>query len=193
MRRVALLLISCAALTACVTPRPVPAPTPAPWAERVAQLQRATAWQLDGRVAAAVGSQGWQAGLNWRQRDAVTEVHLAGPLGVGATVLKKTADGLSVNGAPPSGAELQQLQQRLGFELPLDELRFWLLGVPDPGAPFELTPGTGDRAQQVNQAGWTVTYDRYLPANGDLLPTRIVLTRDAVRVRIAVDHWEAPR
>jgi outer membrane lipoprotein LolB len=191
MRRLAALLACCAALTACVTPRP--APTPAPWQQRSAGLQGASAWQLEGRAAAAVGTQGWQASMNWRQRGPETELHLAGPLGMGALVLRATPEGLSLNGAPPSDSVLAQLEDKLGFELPMDDLRYWLLGVPNPGSEFALTRNAQDRAQQLIQDGWTVDYDRYVPVNGDLLPTRVVLSRDGVRVRIAGDHWEGPR
>jgi outer membrane lipoprotein LolB len=187
MRRLTVILIWCAALTACVTTRPALAP--APWDQRSAGLQRANEWQLDGRAAVAVGTQGWQASLNWRQSGIVTDVHLAGPLGVGAVALKETPEGLSLNGAPPSDAVLAQLQERLGFELPLDNLRYWLLGVPDPGSPFDMTRNDQDRAQQLTQAGWTVNYDSYMPVNGDWLPARLVLSREGVRVRIAVDRW----
>jgi outer membrane lipoprotein LolB len=155
----------------------------------VADLQHAAAWQLDGRAAVAVGTQGWQATLNWQQRADSTEVHLSGPFGVGALVLRRSADGLSLNGAPPSDAVLAQLQDKLGFELPLDHLRFWLLGVPDPSAAFELTRNAQDRAAQLTQSDWSIDYDRYLPVSGDLLPAHVVLQREGVRVRIAVDHW----
>ena len=148
---------------------------------------------MDGRAAVAFRDQGWQAGLNWRQRDGSSEVHLSGPFGAGALVLKRSADGLSLNGAPPSDAVTAQLQERLGFELPLDHLRFWLLGVPDPSAAFELTRNDQDRALHLTQADWSIDYDRYMPVAGDLLPAHLVLTREGVRVRIAVDHWVAPR
>jgi outer membrane lipoprotein LolB len=187
VRRLVALLACCAALAACVTTHPALAP--APWEQRLADLQHANAWQLDGRAAVAVGTQGWQASLNWRQHGAATELHLAGPLGVGALVLKATPEGVSLNGAPPSDAVRAQLQDRLGFELPLDDLRYWLLGIPDPGTAFAMARNAQDRAQQLTQAGWTVDYDRYLPVNGDLLPARVVLSREGVRVRIAVDHW----
>jgi outer membrane lipoprotein LolB len=191
--RLVAVLCGLALLSACVGLRPGNRPlAPVPWATRVADLQHLASWQLDGRAAAAVGSQGWQASLNWRQRGDASELHLAGPLGVGATVLKKTPEGISLNGAPPSDAVLAQVQDRLGFELPLADLRYWLLGVPAPGSPFQLTENANDRAQQLQQSGWTVDYDGYAAVNGDLLPTRVVLSREGVRVRIAVDHWMAP-
>jgi outer membrane lipoprotein LolB len=189
MSRVLSISLCAALLAACATTRPVPSPSPTAWDQRAGDLQKATAWQLDGRAAVAVGSQGWQATLNWRQRGESTEVHLAGPLGVGAMVLKRSADGLSLNGAPPSDAVMAQLRDRLGFELPLDHLRFWLLGVPDPSAAFALTRNAQDRAAQLTQSDWSIEYDRYMPVSGDLLPAHVVLSREGVRVRIAVDHW----
>jgi outer membrane lipoprotein LolB len=122
----------------------------------------------------------------------VTEAHLAGPLGVGAVVLKLTPDGLSVNGGPSGAEALAQLQERLGFDLPLAMLRYWALGVPAPAVPCEFVPNAAGRAQELRQAGWTISYDRYLPVGDDVLPTRLVLTRDTVRVRIVVDHWDLP-
>ena len=190
MRR-ALTLVCCCALTACVTTRPPPPSSP--WEPRVGELQNAGNWQLDGRAAVAVGTQGWQATLNWRQAETIAEVHLSGPFGIGALVLKQTPAGLSLNGAPPSDAVLSQLQEKLGFDLPIENLHYWLLGVPDPGSTYELSRNEQDRAKTLNQAGWIIAYDRYMPIAGDVLPQRLVLTRADVRVRIIIDHWDWPQ
>jgi outer membrane lipoprotein LolB len=187
----ALLVFYCALLAACATTRP--APPSQNWLQRQGELQQAQAWQLDGRAAVAVGTQGWQATLNWRQTGEYAEVHLAGPFGIGALALKQEPGGLSLNGAPPSDAVLLQVQDRLGFALPLQNLRFWLLGVPDPGTSFELAHNDQDRAQTLTQAGWRIVYDRYAQVSGDVLPARLTLSRDNVRVRIVIDHWDWPR
>jgi outer membrane lipoprotein LolB len=179
-------------LAACATTRQAPPAPRTAWEQRMDELQKAGAWQLDGRAAVAFRDQGWQASLNWQQREASNEVHLSGPFGVGALVLKRSADGLSLNGAPPSDAVMDQLQERLGFELPFDHLRFWLLGVPDPSLGFEVKRNAQDRAAQLSQGDWSVDYDRYMSVAGDLLPAHLVLSREGVRVRVAVDHWEWP-
>jgi outer membrane lipoprotein LolB len=179
-----------AALGACATTRRAPVPAASAWEQRVAVLQKLASWQLDGRAAVALGTQGWQATLNWRQRENTAEVHLSGPFGIGALVLKRTPDGISMNGAPPSDAVLAQLQERLGFDLPIDRLRYWLLGVPDPSAAFDLKRNDQDRASQLTQDQWSIDYDRYMPVDGDVLPAHLVLTHEGVRVRIAVDRWD---
>ena len=190
MRR-ALLLVVCSALAACATVRPVaPAAPSVTWDQRVAELQHAAGWHLDGRAAVALGTQGWQATLNWHQSGAFAEVHLSGPFGLGALVLKQGPDGLSLNGAPPSEAVLSQVHDKLGFDPPLENLRYWLLGVPNPAIGFDVLRNDQDRAKVLTQAGWSITYDRYMPVAGDLLPARLDLSRENVRVRIIVDHWE---
>ncbi len=190
MRR-ALTLVGCCALAACATTRPLPPSTQ--WQQRVSVLQKASDWQLDGRAAVAIGTQGWQATLNWRQADSAAEVHLSGPFGIGAMVLKQSSAGLSLNGAPPSDAVLAQVQEKLGFDLPLENLHYWLLGVPNPGSSFDLSRNDQDRAKTLSQAGWSVSYDHYLPVAADLLPARLVLSRGDVRVRIVIDHWDWPK
>jgi outer membrane lipoprotein LolB len=185
-----LLTVACCliALNACVSTRP--APRGGEWSMRLQTLQHADAWALQGRAAVAAGTQGWQASLDWRQSASSSELHLSGPLGIGAQAIKQTPNGLSINGAAPSAAALAQLQDRLGFELPIGDLRYWLLGVPDPKGSFDLQRNDQDRAQHLVQAGWSIDYDRYMAAAGDVLPALIVLTRDDVRVRIVVDHWD---
>src|SRR5665213_4232414 len=167
MRR-ALMLIGCCALAACATTRVVTPSTS--WERRAGELQTASDWQLDGRAAVALGTQGWQATLSWRQTDNSAEVHLSGPFGIGALVLKHTPEGLSLNGAPPSDAVVALVQEKLGFDLPIENLHYWLLGVPNPGATFDLSRNDQDRAKVLSQAGWSIAYDSYMPASGDLLP-----------------------
>ena len=186
----ALLLLVLLALAGCRSTRPLPPPAAvSAWEQRVATLQNADSWQLTGRAAVAVGTQGWQASLDWREQGGKAELHLAGPLGIGAQVISQTPQGLSINGVPASDATLQQLQDKLGFDLPIEDLRYWLLGVPDPNQPFEVAKNPTERAQRLQQGGWTIDYDRYMPAGADVLPAHLTLTRDAVRVRIVADHW----
>lgn len=185
-------MVCCCALAACVSTRPLPPPE-AQWPQRLEGLQNAAAWQLDGRAAVALGTQGWQATLNWRQSDNTAEVHLSGPFGIGALALKQSSQGLSLNGAPPSDAVLAQLQEKLGFDLPIENLHYWLLGVPNPASTFDLSRNSQDRAATLSQAGWSIAYDRYLPVAGDVLPGRLVLSRGDVRVRIFIDHWDWPK
>lgn len=188
-------LTSSLALAGCVTSRRL-RPPPAgqsPWDARRIELVQARTWEMDGRAAVAFRDQGWQASITWQQQDKNSQVNLAGPLGIGAVTLKLGPDGLTIVGGPKSGAKgaaaLAELQDRLGFELPLEHLRYWVLGVADPAMDAHSTPNEQDRLQQLIQDGWTVDYDRYVTVAADVLPGKLVLSRDTVRVRMSVDHW----
>jgi outer membrane lipoprotein LolB len=191
MRRLIVLMTLGAVLGGCASLHRTEPAAPAllPWDQRLVQLEHAASWQLEGRAAVAIGQQGWQANLDWRQSGSESDLHLAGPFNIGALSIKVGPDGVSLNGAPPSDAVVEQLQTRLGFELPLEHLRYWLLGIPNPAVPFELTRNAEDRAQHIAQAGWDIDYDKYLPSGGDSLPGRLVLSRADARVRVIVDHW----
>jgi outer membrane lipoprotein LolB len=187
-------LTACLCLSACIATRPpqVSATAPVVWDSRLPVLQQSETWSLDGRVAASIGKQGWQAGLAWSQQGNITDLHFSGPLGLGASELRLTPEGLSVDGAPPRTDAAQILQERLGVDLPLASLRYWILGVPDPDEPSTVTRNAMDRAQQLQQEGWTIDIGRYVPVGGDWLPGQLTVQRDQVRVRIAVDHWNYP-
>ena len=174
-------------LSACHVAPPKPAVLMA-WSDRLPQLQAAAHWDLQGRAAGAVGAQGWQASLEWRQSDERADVRLAGPLGAGAVALKLSPQGIQLD--PPAAADPQVfLQDRLGFAPPFERLRYWLLGVPSPAQPFEFTPNADGRAARILQDGWAIEYGEYMRAGPDVLPKRLVLRRDQVRVRVAVDRW----
>ncbi len=188
MPRFFYLLAFSAALCGCVgTPRVLALKKT--WPERMQELQNARQWDMQGRAAGAVGTQGWQASLDWRQSSQLADVRLAGPLGAGAVAFKLKPQGMELSGAAAGTDTNAFLQERLGFTPPFDNLRYWLLGVPNPDQPFEFTPNAAGRAAQISQDGWVIDYGEYSGNGADLLPKRLTMHREQVRVRVAVDHW----
>jgi outer membrane lipoprotein LolB len=184
------LLLACAALlSACVTLRDhaaMPRALPSNWDDRRGELQALTRFDLQGRLAVASGEQGFSAALRWSQRSDRAHLEVDGPLGVG---------GLRVDlerGRLPDEAVRAELEQRLGFALPLESLRYWMLGVPDPArAAEERRDADSPTLAALTQDGWTVLYTRYARvADGDYeLPQRIEVTRESVRVRLLIERW----
>jgi outer membrane lipoprotein LolB len=85
------------------------------------------------------------------------------------------------------------LAARLGFEAPLDSLRYWVLGLADPARPAREAPGEEGLPATIEQDGWRVEFTEYqaVAAEGGALrlPRRLTLTREAVRLRLLVDRW----
>ena len=181
-------------LAACAT-APVKAPSGQTWDARRPQLQARENFDLKGRVAVAAGNEGFNARLLWRQTGTRSNVALDGPLGAGGVQI--TSDGSSLSVVTSRGEHLDneaarsELATRLGFDPPLGSLRFWVLGVPDPGSAAKETLDSQQRLASLQQDGWQVDYGAYTSVGGEWLPSRVTLQREGVRVRLIVDGWSS--
>jgi outer membrane lipoprotein LolB len=153
-------VLACAWLAAgCATT----AVEPTAGAARVPDPQEFTQWTARGRLALVAQGEGGSGSFVWQQRSERTELTVRGPLGAGG--LQVTADGGQLELSDPSGRPLDgaaaraELERRLGARLPLEELRFWLLGVPAPAGagegPVQFATGA---VPGFVQGGWVVSY-----------------------------------
>jgi outer membrane lipoprotein LolB len=181
-----------AALTACKTLPPAP-PESAPWDVRKAALQARDSFDLKGRIAVAVGQEGFNARLRWEQRGRQSNLALDGPLGVGGVRITSDGDALKVINSRgetlDSEAAKQEIESKLGFDPPIASLRYWVLGVPDPSSSSDETLDDSKRLATLKQNGWQIDYTAYADVSGQSLPSKATLTREGVRVRLFVDDW----
>jgi outer membrane lipoprotein LolB len=185
-------LVALLALAAC---HPAPLrPVAAPSVEERAALAALQDWHATGRVAVRAASEGFNASFDWRESAGHGELGVRGPFGAGAARISRTSERIRIEsgtGVPldvvaPFEALEPALTARLGFSLPLEPLRFWVLGVPAPSLPSD-----GD-GTTFRQAGWEVTCGEFTPVGGapGPLPTRLVLTRSTTRIRVVIDRWQ---
>jgi outer membrane lipoprotein LolB len=187
------LVLACA-LTACRTAPPSFLVVP-PWEVRKPQLQARERFDLTGRVAVASGREGFNASLRWSQAGPRSQLRLEGPLGAGAVQVSAADDVLEIVTSRgerlDSAAAHAELAARLGFDPPLPSLRYWVLGVPDPERPAqEELDERQHRLKGLTQDGWHIDYPLYVAVGAEMLPARLTLKRDAVRVRLIVDDWQ---
>ncbi|HEY7378071.1 MAG TPA: lipoprotein insertase outer membrane protein LolB [Steroidobacteraceae bacterium] len=191
-RRGFTLLAITAVLTACASVPTTTAP-PGDWPSIRTSRQALTHWQLSGRAAVATESQGWSAGVSWKQADQVSDLNVQGALGVGGVHVRADGESLDVEtskGEKVSGEDATSaLERTLGVALPIASLRYWLLGVPAPGSDAQEDVDPQGRLASLKQNGWSMTYDRYALQGNDWLPRRVRLERGPVRVKVLVDHW----
>ena len=165
------------------------------WPVRRAELQALDAWSLSGRVAVAASGRGFSARLDWTQQAAASHIGLAGPFGAGALRVEIAGDEITVldrNGAVVAAGR-DSVAQQLGVELPMRELRYWMLGVPAPraGAVPEGVEVVGRNGRPVafNDGGWWVRVEDWTPVAADVLPRRLLLERPGVRLKLVIDDW----
>jgi outer membrane lipoprotein LolB len=171
------------------------------------QLQARDHFALKGRVAVAAGKDGFNASLHWTQVGSRSDVALQGPLGAGGIQISADGNTLSIVDSHgdrlDSDAARAELAARLGFEPPLESLRYWVLGVPDPATPAkEAVDAQQQRLQSLQQDGWQIDYNSYMPTTlpaasseagnaAAWLPSRMTVQRAGVRVRLVVDGWSS--
>jgi outer membrane lipoprotein LolB len=182
-------------LASCRTAAPVHEVPASSWESRRPQLQARDKFELKGRVAVAAGGEGFNARLRWTQEGRETHMSLDGPLGAGG--VQVTSDGSAVSIVTSKGDRLDnaaartELTNRLGFDPPLDSLRYWILGVPQPGHAAQESLDAQQRLATLEQDGWQIRYTDYMSVRGEWLPSKLTLQRQGVRLRVVVDGWNS--
>lgn len=198
-------LLMGALLTACATPTPVviapvegdPAVSEAElWEQHHRAVTTLVDWEAKGKVAFNVPDESGSASLNWRQRDTQSRLRLAGPLGANAVVLRSEGAGISltrdgIERLYPADAAPWLGDGRL-LPVPVASIQHWLRGIPDPDKPLDLLRTRDGIAQQIEQDGWSISYESYETQNGLQLPERltVVAPRVSLRLRLLVRRWE---
>jgi outer membrane lipoprotein LolB len=199
-------------LSACMPlpTKPVPSQSISPesWNLRQQKLQPLAHYTWSGRVAVAVGQEGFNAHVRWIQDGAQSQVTLNGPFGAGGVRIQFEKDNgnelesgnesgrgeLSVRDAHgrelDSEAARRELRSRLGFEPPFGSLRYWILGVADPATRSGVLLDESWRLTHLLQNGWRVDYTEYRALKNTSLPRKLTLEHENVRVRVLIESWD---
>ena len=166
------------------------------WHVRQTQLAALADWDLSGRVGFVNGKDSGSGSLDWQQQAGISILDFHGPLGAGAVHIEGDASALHVKTS--RGDDFittdpeTDLGERLHQPLPVLSLRYWILGIPDPGADFVKVSDAAGELKSLDQLGWHVEYQEYAGVSGYSLPVRLTLQRGEVRIKVAVSDWTLP-
>jgi outer membrane lipoprotein LolB len=161
------------------------------WDGRRTQLQRLHEFSLQGRMA-ATGVASFGGGLSWVQSGEHFEARFSGPLGVGAVAVSgvpgdmqvRTKDGTYLTQTPE-----EFMQDQLGFSVPVEGLRYWVLGLPAPGSRPQLQLDEAGRVRHLEQDGWALDYSDYQTVGTLELPRKFTVSDRERGFRMVVDRW----
>jgi len=200
-----LLLGGCAS----IPERPPVSDVDAAWATRQQALTPIRNWEINGRLSMSAAKDGWQASLRWQHRNHRQTINLAGPFGGGALRLTQDEHGATLRDAEQNthrAHDVQTLMYKMtGWDVPLDGLHYWVLGVPMPDIPREEALDPWGRPTKMKQLGWNIEFLEYAQVDGYDLPVKLFLKRklpgvdngeidgppgDAVlEVRLVISRW----
>ena len=187
-------LLVCALLCAgCVTLRSAGLPPLPDYAARQQALNNVRNWGFTGRIAVRDSLDGFNGNLHWEQRREYFDARVSGPLGMGT--VRIAGDPGEVRVTDKDGGEVllddpeNDLRRLYGWHIPVESLRYWALGIPDPAHVATTEQAPDGRLTRLQQAGWTVVIDRYRPGGGQLMPRRLKASRGDSRVTLVIDRW----
>lgn len=188
------LAVAALVLGACATQRGLDLPDISEWDRRTAVLGALDHFGFSGRIAVKYADDGFNGKFRWEQSGAGFDARLSGPLGIGTVLIE--GDGRAVEVTDKDGMTTllhdveADLYQRYGWTIPVESLRYWALGIPDPRVPAETEFGPTGLLTELRQRGWTVAISGYRDAGGDQqMPARLTAENPETRVRLVIDRW----
>ncbi len=157
------------------------------------QATTLSSWEISGAMAARNKKKGWSASLNWVQKGLNQyQIRLNGPLGGGAVIIEKKNGLVTYADGPKkissSNADALLLQQT-DIRLPVNNLYYWVRGLPAPGAITASTFDQQHHLSSLNQAGYLIHYSNYTTVNQVDLPSKILLEGHGVVIKLIIKHW----
>lgn len=172
-------------LGACSTSPKLPEPRFSTNAQE--QLYQLDDWKLDGRLAITVPDDSWTAGIEWRHETETDRVKFSGPLGQGGIAIELQDNMVKIDrGAgniQTSTQPNQFVNQQLGIYVPIQSLRYWAIGLPEQGEPYQSTN------DGFVQDGWLVTYKEMQKTRFGNMPKKMTVTNAQVKLKLIVDQW----
>jgi outer membrane lipoprotein LolB len=193
-----------ALLCACAVQEPAPSAPPESlpplseaerWERHLQTLASVNDWTAQGKVGYRLPDDAGSASLHWRQLGPQSELRLSGPLGTGSTqirnegaLLRVSRDGIArlypADAAPwlPGGTLLP---------VPIDSIRYWLKGLPDPSHLIDALVIQDALAREIRQNGWNIRIDDYRDVSGLALPARLTLESldTDLRLTLILREW----
>ena len=157
-------------------------------------LSGAEHWALQGRLGVSDGRDGGSGSFSWTQDGERYEFVLRAPVtGKSFRLSGDAHDALleGLDGGPLRGADAEALMRKaLGWEVPLRELRAWVLGLRADGGPAEIRFGANRLPSLLQQDGWSVDYRAWDEARDPPLPTKVYAARPPYKVRLSIESWQ---
>ncbi|MGB3749158.1 MAG: lipoprotein insertase outer membrane protein LolB [Rhodanobacter sp.] len=157
-------------------------------------LSGAGDWSLQGRLGVSDGRDGGSGSFSWSQDGERYEFVLRAPVtGKSFRLSGDAHDALleGLDGGPLRGADAEALMRKaLGWEVPLHELRAWVLGLRADGGPAEIRFGANRLPSLLQQDGWSIDYRAWDETRDPPLPTKVYAARPPYKVRLSIESWQ---
>ncbi len=143
-------------------------------------------WQLQGRLSIKSDDL-LTANIQWKHDKKRDELKLSGALGMSAMLIELSEHEIILDtgyGEKQRSKNIDAfIAQKIGFVVPLTALRLWVVGEYLQDVPVQpLEEG-------FQQLGWRVTYDEYMQTRVGVMPHKIKISKDKIKLKLVIDQW----
>jgi len=185
-----LLLAACATTRAPVR-QPGDAVTLGLQQERERSLADTDHWTLEGRLSVASDKDSGSGSLTWRQDGDRYDFTVRGPVTGRTFRLTGGPDGAELeglDGGTRRGPDAETLMaQTVGWQIPMAELKRWVLGLRADSGPAEIAFGADRLPSRLVQDGWTVDYRQWDTTKQPAMPSKVFAEKPPYKVRLSID------
>lgn len=151
-------------------------------------LQQMQSWVFEGRLAVVDEKDSVSLSIVWRHLKDQDNIELAGPLAQGRTKITVLPGQVVIDDGENRnvfyGNPEQVFSAQLGVDMPVDSLKFWVLGVNEPEQSYVEQSGG------FNQTGWAVRYKEMQRVSSETLPKKITAEKNKAKIKLIVDQWD---
>ncbi len=187
------LLAACLLICGCAPQQGIVLPDLSAWDVRQNYLSTVSHWEFSGRLGVKARDDGFNGRLRWRQEGTAFAATVGGPLGIGTVRIEGGPEAVTLTDKDGKltllGDVEADLRSRYGWTIPVNSLRYWALGIPDPDLPGATEFDAAGRLASLEQGDWIVMITHYREAAGQPMPFRLTAISADTRVRIVIDGW----
>ncbi len=167
-------------------------PTTSSWTAHEQRIQDIRNWQMGGKLGIRTQDDSSSVLFNWDQKEQAFHIELKGPLGQTGGIVSgdQYFATLEIPGeqAIAAASPEELLLMRFQWELPVRNAQYWVKGIPAPNSKYDATYAD-NRLATLTQDGWNISYQRYIEAEKVVLPEKLILTRDDLKLTLILSDW----
>jgi outer membrane lipoprotein LolB len=143
-------------------------------------------WQTDGRISLSVKNESSHANFRWNQKNNEFRLRLSFVGGFKSIIV--LGNDFGVEQIEGIQSDEKNLIDTLNSSLPIEQLKYWLLGKSNPNLDYRMINHSEDEVA-FNQLDWTIRVMNVQKFNSLVLPKRILIENIDSNAQIIIDKW----
>ena len=143
-------------------------------------------WQTDGRISLSVKNESSHANFRWNQKNNEFRLRLSFVGGFKSIIV--LGNDFGVEEIEGIQSDEKNLIDTLNNSLPIEQLKYWLLGKSNPNLDYRMINLSEDELA-FNQLDWTIRVMKVQKFNSLVLPKRILIENIDSNAQIIIDKW----